>query len=50
MANTRKPLLKSKLTDVYQAVARGNSIAEGFARTGDYFPPLQQLGSRIAVF
>jgi type II secretory pathway component PulF len=42
VANTRKPVLKSKLTEVYQAVARGNSMADGFARTGDYFPRLVQ--------
>jgi type IV pilus assembly protein PilC len=40
VANTRRPVLKSKLSVINDAVARGDTMADGFARTEDYFPPL----------
>jgi type IV pilus assembly protein PilC len=39
-ANARGSLLRAKLRIVSDAVARGDTMAEGFERTGDYFPDL----------
>ena len=40
MSNTRSPLLRSRMRLVNEAVARGDTVAEGLALTGDYFPAL----------
>jgi type IV pilus assembly protein PilC len=40
VAATRRPLLRAKLSEINDAVAAGDTMAEGFARTGNYFPSL----------
>ena len=40
MSNTRSPLLRSRMRQINEAVARGDTVAEGLALTGDYFPAL----------
>jgi type II secretory pathway component PulF len=57
-AETTRGGLQRRLTDARDAVARGSPLAEGFAATGDYFPPLfrqlvevgEQTGHTSEVF
>jgi type II secretory pathway component PulF len=39
-SNTLAPVLRAKLREIQTAVAKGDTVTEGLARTGDYFPPL----------
>ena len=34
------PILRAKVRTISEAIARGDTVAEGLAATGDYFPPL----------
>jgi type II secretory pathway component PulF len=57
-AETTRGGLQRRLIDVRDAAARGSPLAEGFAATGDYFPPLfrqlvevgEQTGHTAEVF
>jgi type II secretory pathway component PulF len=57
-AETTRGGLQRRLMDVRDAAARGSPLAEGFAATGDYFPPLfrqlvevgEQTGHTAEVF
>ncbi len=39
-SDTRSLLLRSRMREISDAVARGDSVAEGMALAGDFFPPL----------
>jgi len=38
--NSLRPILRARLREISDAVARGDTVAEGLARTDDYFPKL----------
>jgi type II secretory pathway component PulF len=56
--NTRRPVLRSYLREINDAVAKGDTFTEGLARTDKYFPPLlaemvnvgEQTGHLAEVF
>jgi type IV pilus assembly protein PilC len=39
-SNTRSPMLRARMRQINDAVARGDSVAEGLDLTGEYFPGL----------
>lgn len=39
-SDTRSLMLRSRMREISDAVARGDSVAEGMALAGDFFPPL----------
>ena len=57
-AETTRGRLQCRLAEVRDAVAQGSPLAEGFAKTGDFFPPLfrqlvevgEQTGHTAEVF